>query len=312
MNRETSMRSELPSVQVLLATYNGARFLDEQMESILGQRGVTTSVLCRDDQSSDQTLQRLATIKERHGERVEFISDDIRMGAATPSFLTLLQQTHLEKFDYVAFSDQDDIWLPEKLAKAVRTLVIEDADGYASNLVAFDEITGRKWLLKKSYPQIALDYAFQSASAGCTYVLSRRAAKLVVEQITGRDMPSFKSKSHDWLIYAICRSHKLRWIIDSSAQIRYRQHGQNQYGAQRGFVGLVAKLKLMRSGWYRNEIIENAEFLSKNDFEAQRAISRLQTFTWTDRLWLAANSFKFRRRRLEAIGLSILFIIGAI
>ena len=297
-------------VQVLLATYNGARFLDQQIDSIMNQRGVAVSLLCRDDQSSDETLPRLHEIKERYQEAIDCISDNFRMGAAAPSFLTLLQQSDLEKYDYVAFADQDDIWLPDKLAAAVHTLNTQDADGYASDLIAFDDATGREWLLKKSYSQVALDYIFQSASAGCTYVLSQRAAKLVVEQVSGTDISHFKQKSHDWLIYAICRSHGLRWFIDRAAHIRYRQHDQNQYGAQRGLAGLGAKMKLMRSGWYRNEILENSAFLSKADSKAQKIIARLQRYTLADRLWLVANCLKFRRKRMEAVFLGVILIFG--
>jgi rhamnosyltransferase len=297
-------------VQVLLATYNGAQFLDQQIDSIMNQHGVAVSLLCRDDQSSDETLPFLNVIKERYDDAIDFMSDDFRMGAAAPSFLTLLQQSDLEKYDYVAFADQDDIWLQEKLAAALQALSEQGADGYASDLIAFDDATGREWLLKKSAEQVSLDYVFQSASAGCTYVLSQRAAKLVVEQVSGTGITFFKRKSHDWLIYAICRSHGLRWFIDKSAYIRYRQHDHNQYGAQRGLAGLIAKMKLMRTGWYRNEIIENSAYLSKSDIGAQKVIARLQSYTFADRLWLAANCFKFRRKRMEAALLGLIFILG--
>jgi rhamnosyltransferase len=305
-----SANGGVPRVQVLLATYNGVRFLDQQINSILSQRGVIVSLLCRDDQSSDETRPRTLAIKERYHEAIDCISDDFRMGAAAPSFLTLLQQSELEKYDYVAFADQDDIWLPDKLAAAVHALGEQGADGYASDLIAFDDTTGREWLLKKSYAQVSLDYVFQSASAGCTYVLSQRAAKLVVEHVSGTDITSFKQKSHDCLIYAICRSHGLRWFIDKSAHIRYRQHDQNQYGAQHGLAGLSAKMKLMRTGWYRNEVIENSAYLSKADTEAQKVIAHLQRYTFADRLWLAANCFKFRRKRTEAVLLGMVFILG--
>ena len=103
-------------VVVLLSTYNGERFLEEQLESIVAQKGVTPIIIVRDDGSTDNTCKILDKWQKKNALRWY---NGPNMGPAR-SFLNLLRDSDDE--DYYAFSDQDDYWLPEKLDVAISKL----------------------------------------------------------------------------------------------------------------------------------------------------------------------------------------------
>src|SRR5690606_2902035 len=94
-------------------------------------------------------------------------------GSAAGNFARLLRDIELEPGEHLALADQDDIWLPGKLARAIATLQRSGADGYASDLIAFWP-DGRQQPVVKSQPQRAYDYLTQTPSAGSTFLLSPR------------------------------------------------------------------------------------------------------------------------------------------
>ena len=110
-----------PRVLVLLATFNGARWLDEQLDSIIAQQGAQVTILAADDGSTDGT----AALVERR--TAAWLAAPVlapsghQLGAAG-NFLRLLREAPLTGFDFVALADQDDIWLPGRLARAVQHL----------------------------------------------------------------------------------------------------------------------------------------------------------------------------------------------
>ena len=114
-------------VLVLLASRNGARWLRQQLASILTQEGVEVRVAVRDDGSTDTTLRELAAFTA--GQRVRLSPLSAPAGSAAQNFLALIAEHPADEFDYVAFSDQDDIWRSDKLARACRMLSTEGSAG---------------------------------------------------------------------------------------------------------------------------------------------------------------------------------------
>ena len=303
----------VPSVGVMLATYNGEKFLAEQIDSLLGQQGVATTLYVRDDGSGDCTVDILRAYAETHPSRIVLLADaPRRFGAACENFLSILSEVHGAPHAYFAFSDQDDIWLPEKLARAIRRLRVSGASGYASNLTAFSDADKREWTIAKAGPQRPFDHLFQSASAGCTYVFDANAARLIASRIGRIEDHDWKGMSHDWLCYAICRSHGLAWVIDDWSGIRYRQHDENQFGALPGLGGAMTRLALIRDGWYRGVLLRNRPFLRPDNEKEQTILDRVARLGPRDRLWLAANSGRFRRERKAGIVLSASWLLGLI
>ena len=106
-----------PRVLVLMATYNGEKYLEEQIDSILSQEGVDVSLWISDDCSTDSTYeicQKYASMNPRI--RVRQNSSNKRVAR---NFMDMVYEAEASRFDYFAFSDQDDVWLPQKLSRAI-------------------------------------------------------------------------------------------------------------------------------------------------------------------------------------------------
>lgn len=310
-SRMTSLSVAGPSVAILLAVYNGAAYCEAQLTSILWQCGVDVHVYARDDGSSDRSPEILREWASRHPSRITIVDNEgVSTGSANGNFFKLLVAINPEHYDYVAFADQDDIWAPHKLSRAIARLVEEGAEGYSSDLIAYDAAGRKAWVLQKAGRSADLDYLFQGASAGCTYVLTRRAAILTAE-VMARAPAFCKDPSHDWIIYALCRSRGLKWTRDTAAEILYRQHGANQYGAKRGANELLAKLKVMRSSWYRDHILWLRHVVA-NSTEERRVLDAIAHGRASDRLWLIRQARRFRRTPAYVAQLRMAIALGMI
>ena len=293
-----------PRVAVLLATCNGMPYLEEQVATVNAQIGVDVTIMASDDMSEDGTW---AWLKQRQSDRLRLLPRS-KAGSAGKAFVRLLCDVELAGFDYVALSDQDDLWAPRKLDRAIAQMEASKCGGYSSNVVAFDE-HNRFWCLDKGQEAVKFDYLFQGASAGCTYVLTREAAMLVKEKLTPIKESLPLRMSHDWLIYAICRSHGVPWRLDSTSHILYRQHKGNAYGARSGLRGLMLGLRLTRSGWYRENILDLARAL-RNTRDERAILSAVSRLSWRDRVWLSMRANEFRRSKRDRVLLIMTIVAG--
>lgn len=245
-------RQSGPKVLVLLACYNGARWIGQQLESILGQRGVDLRVVVRDDGSSDATMTEIARF--RGDGRIDLRADRHPTGSAAQNFLALIRDNPADEFDFVAFADQDDSWYPDKLATACRMLTgSRRAAGYSSSTLATWP-NGRTALLAHSARMTPADFLFEGAGQGCTYVMrSPFYARMRAFAIRHRSLTD-PVRYHDWMVYALARSWGDTWLFDSSPSMCYRQHEQNDTGARWGWTGLLKRFERMRRGWYRDQL----------------------------------------------------------
>lgn len=305
-----SCGSEKPKLLVLLAVFNGERYLAQQIDSILAQDGVEVSLAISLDDCSDNSPQICAKYADLDT-RVSILPEGGRFGNAAYNFFYLMRSTAFLDAEYVALSDQDDIWLPDKLARAAMQLTSAGADGYSSNLTAFDEVGGRRWTIRKPGPVRKFDYLFQGASAGCTYVFSRSAADLIASRMRAEDTTTMVRPSHDWAFYAICRSYGLKWYFDDNySGILYRQHENNFYGASGGQLEeFLKKWRILRSGWFREQVLYHSAFISGGR-EEKAILSAMRTGRLRDRLWLISRIGQLRRERSKRLGLTILLLLA--
>ncbi len=105
--------------QILLATYNGERFLEEQLASILNQTYTDWEILARDDGSTDRTTEILSAFKEKHPDKINIIEDNDKNLGACYNFTKLMEASTA---DIICFSDQDDIWHPDKMKVSIKHL----------------------------------------------------------------------------------------------------------------------------------------------------------------------------------------------
>ena len=123
---------EFPTVCVYMSTYNGEKFLQQQIDSIFQQKNVNVTLLVRDDGSTDRTVDIIKAQKQKI-----VLLEGMNIGAEN-SFMELLY--YEQDADYYAFSDQDDVWMPDKLCTAIGKLVgVKGAGLYACNLYYTDE-----------------------------------------------------------------------------------------------------------------------------------------------------------------------------
>lgn len=237
MRKTESMR-----VIVLMSTFNGEKYIDEQIRSILYQLPLDGLLMVRDDGSRDGTVARIQAFNDS---RIQLLTGE-NIGFAH-SFLTLLTLTPADT-DMVMFSDQDDVWLPEKVARAWQHLqpLAGQPALYCSPQMLVDK-TLKPLHVTPPWPR---GPSFTSALTenivtGCTAALNRPAVALL--QSAG--VPN-GVHFHDWWMYLVVSAFG-SVVVDHQPTILYRQHGTNQIGHG--------------SGWWGRQI-QMLRFLSTHDW----------------------------------------------
>lgn len=238
-------------ILVLMSTYNGEKYLQEQLDSILAQKNVKVDILVRDDGSTDSTVSVIKKAIQNYPERV-FLVQGPNLGYAR-SFTELLEMAEKEyvDYDYYAFSDQDDVWLSQKLNQAILKLEKEktelsyEALGYCSNLTCVDSqlnIISPKF--RKKLDEITdISIILNPMCTGCTMVFNMKAIQLYTYYSN-----HFYLKYHDYLMGLIC-FYLGKLVYDDESYIYYRQHGGNQIGAKWSFSQrMLTRLQHLRFG----------------------------------------------------------------
>ncbi len=215
------------TVAILLSTYNGARFLPEQLDSIARQTHGNWSLLWRDDGSTDQTLAIMRNFTRKIGvSRCREAADSgIHLGAAA-SFLSLLAQT--PQSQAIAFADQDDVWMPNKLARALPHIGHAGSRAFlycARQYLVDEQLQGRYLsILPGDRPGFPASLT-QNIVHGNTMVMNRAAADLV------RRIPGPPGTVHDWWSYIVISACGGSVLIDPEPVVLYRQHEGNLIGS---------------------------------------------------------------------------------
>ncbi len=213
-----------PRVAVLMSTYNGARFLGEQLDSLARQTGVEVQIHVRDDGSSDETPEILSSYAERWPSLVR-VEGGENLGPSR-SFLDLLRTASPEA-EYFAFCDQDDVWLPDKLQRAVAAIAGEPGPAlYCSNVALVDESLAPLGSPSTGGNTRFAHLLFENVAFGCTVVLNRAARDLVAAHD-----PGGAAVMHDWWC-ALAIAGLGRIHYDPEPRVLYRQHGGNVVGAR--------------------------------------------------------------------------------
>lgn len=205
-------------VKVLLSAYNGEKYIEEQVDSILHQTYSEIELYIRDDGSKDQTLEILKKYEQNRnvhilkGKNKGFIK----------SFLELMKEC--KDADYYAFADQDDVWLPEKIAMAVDMLEKENQAVpllYFANYDFYDgEMNFKEHAAPPSMPPSFHNAIVDCMTLGFNSVYNRKAREMLVKNIP------LHSCGHDWWMYMLCSGFG-KVVLDSRISVKYRRHGNN-------------------------------------------------------------------------------------
>ena len=225
----------MDKVQVLLSTYNGEKYLQEQIESILKQEDVEISLLIRDDGSCDKTIEIIENLKRKNSNISYYPGDNL--GPAR-SFMDLINKSG--NFDYYAFSDQDDVWKPKKLISAINKLKQSNKPSlYMSSLEIVDE--SLNFIETK---QVDGNFCFEGEmiknfATGCTQVFNKTLMEIIKSYT-----PNYIIMHDSW-ITRVCYAIGGNVIIDNNSNILYRQHQGNVLGYQdEGFQKLKRQFKI--------------------------------------------------------------------
>ena len=223
------------TVNILLSTYNGEKFVLEQLNSIYEQTYPFIKIYVRDDGSSDSTLNLLKN--EQSQGKITLLPSGDNIGAAA-SFFTLLSDS--SGADFFAFCDQDDIWNKDKIERAV-IMLDSVTDGVPTMYFsAVEVVDAEDNFIKVLSPKRKIGFGnalVENVAIGCSVVLNKLARALIV-----RELPS-QCLMHDSWCYLVMSCLGLV-VYDDYPSMRYRQHSNNVFGAPTSSMdSLIRKVK---------------------------------------------------------------------
>lgn len=243
-------------VAILLCTFNGARHLMAQLASIAGQTYADWTLWISDDGSTDVTLQVIDRFRAAYPHvRVRLVNGP-RAGFAA-NYMSLVSHGEINA-DYLAFCDQDDIWLPGRLAASVKALNELDAGPalYCARTQYIDQ-NGR--VVGESRP-VPRECSFPRALAhnvcgGNTMLFNRQTRELM------QRVPGVQVAAHDWLAYLLVTGAGGRVVYDPQTYVQYRQHPGNAMGENRSIPAKWHRLKRLAAGDLRTWTDANLQAL---------------------------------------------------
>lgn len=281
----------LPRVAVCLAAFNGMRWLNEQLESILVQSSVDVTIFVSVDCSTDGTEEWIdqCALSDK---RIVALPYGQRFGGAGRNFFRLVKDVDFSCFDYACFADQDDIWFEDKLARSVEVMRESKTMVYSSNVIAFWP-SGRRLLIEKAQPQKKWDFLFEAAGPGCTYVMRADFIHALQDHVCSKWEAVQAVGLHDWFTYAFARANGYKWVIDSRPGMLYRQHAENQVGVNDGWRAFVHRARKVWAGWGIDQAGLIAQLVG---LENDAFVSSWRSGTRLGYLRLASHARQCRRR----------------
>jgi len=262
-------------VEILLATYNGEKYIREQIESVINQTYKEWELLVHDDCSTDQTLKIIKDIQGYHPGKITIIEDGIRTGGAKQNFQHLLNHSHA---DYIMFCDQDDLWLENKIEACMKVMNQEEKEKNGKPIIIHTDIIVVDEYLNTIAPSMFKQQKLQknlnsfeeslliNNITGCTMLINRQAA------FFGMNMPK-EAIMHDWWIgiKTLQNSGTVKFLDQPT--IKYRQHANNTIGYKdynlRYFTKKILNIK---------KTVHQASMAYK---QAKTADPRINSFIWS-------------------------------
>lgn len=302
------------TISILLCTFNGEEFLEEQLKSIKNQSFVNWILHASDDGSNDKTLSLLNEFKNEFGDKKVKIYNGPQKGFAN-NFLSLASNKNI-KSDYYSFCDQDDIWLPDKLIRAINELE-KFQDEFIPLLYCGRTIYVDNKLKKlsesplfMSKPEFA-NSLVQNIAGGNTMVFNKET-KVLLEKIA-----IVNTVSHDWLVYQIVTGAGGKVFYDKEPYTLYRQHEIALIGGNKSFYSRLIRIYYIFTDVYKVWNKRNIEILNKNKLYLTKENNRLlQRFKYDrnenliKRINLIKNGVIKRQSYLSQASLYLLAILN--
>ncbi len=221
----------MSTVAVLMSTYNGEKYIREQLDSIFAQKNIKVKLFVRDDGSTDNTINILEEYARAYS--VEIVLDGENVGPGESFMRLVYKYANEPDIEYYAFADQDDIWLNDKLSIAVQNIM--KSEGGRPTLDSFNQflyIDGENKGIRHKEPQRTdlISHITKNTIAGCTFVFNKSLALLVANA----DKPKqsiIKYRLHDsWIMLVAIACGRV--IYDEAPHMLYRIHNDNVVGVR--------------------------------------------------------------------------------
>lgn len=301
---------------ILLSTYNGEKYLLDQLKSIYFQKTKhELLIFIRDDGSADNTLSILEDFKKDYTNCEIIVQKGNNIGVQK-SFLKLIQTA--PDADYYAFCDQDDYWNEYKIETAIQKMnsFMSDPVLYCSNYEIVDQnlnVIDKSHIIEKGVADSVTQILFQNRVPGCTMIFNKKLMDIL------KDIDISMVRMHDAYVLAVAYIFG-KIIGDAQYQIKYRQHENNTVGVKNKFPGLKKwvkeKMELLRTGENYSMAQIASAILKKCDVQCdERQLRELQRIEQSEysikaRLALfcsAATASKSNIRATLSIKCKILF-----
>jgi glycosyltransferase involved in cell wall biosynthesis len=303
-------------IAILMATYNGAAYLEEQLNSIEKQTYIQWSVLASDDGSSDQTKAMIDAFASKVGKgKVQQVTGP-QKGFAS-NFLSMVCHPNLQA-DAYAYCDQDDIWLDDKLARAARFLA-----GVPSNVPALycsrtqyvdQENHSLDLSLPYSRPAVFANALVQNIASGNTMVFNDAARKFLIQA-----GPQVDIDLHDWWTYILVTGMGGQVLFDHAPTVRYRQHPNNLWGMNTSLKSQWMRIKKLFGGrfanWNERHIAALHPMQHLLTLENQKIFTRFSQArkqTLVPRLIGLKQSGVYRQTRINNVGFFLAALVGKV
>ena len=261
----------MEQVDILMATYNGEKYLKEQLESILNQTYTNIRLLINDDCSTDKTIEILKEYEQKDN-RIYVHYNKENLGSIK-NFENLLSRVENK---YFMLADQDDVWMPQKVEKSLDKITKENADLVFTDLEAVDEnlktITPsvvRYMGFKKNIDKYN-DYKLvflRNCVTGCTIISKKELIKKYIP------IPNKEPMVHDWwMALMIAQDGKLAFLDEPT--IKYRQHGKNQLGIF-GMKNYIQKFDEYREKYINLKIDQFKIYLANKEMFTNKKLVEL-------------------------------------
>jgi glycosyltransferase involved in cell wall biosynthesis len=307
----------MPTVAILMGTYNGQQFLSEQLDSLECQTYKNWCLIASDDGSSDKTLDILKDYQARWPAGKLTIRSGPKKGFSY-NFLSLACDPDIDA-TYYAFCDQDDVWLPDKLQVAVRYLQSDSSKiqfprVYCSRTIYVDEALNSIGVSPLfSFPRSFRNALVQSIAGGNTMVFNLAVKNLFVK--SGIKLVP----SHDWWAYLLISGVGGEVFYDKKPRILYRQHGNALIGGNQSISGKINRAWMLLRGRFKKWNGENLlslnsvrSMLSAANLEVLDTFSILRGASLIGRIRLSGVCGLYRQTRKGTLTLVIAILLNKI
>ena len=303
-----------PDIVVLMAVYNGGAYLAAQLESLAAQDYSGWYLVASDDGSRDGSVAVLEAFAKEHP-RTSIVQGPGQGGTA--NFMSLVGGlgNDVARGTWMAFSDQDDVWLPDRLSRGVAALGAHSGPAlYCSRTWITDETLETR-RLSAARPR-ALGFAnalVQNVASGNTILLNAAAADLVRDAALEAGIPVV----HDWWVYQLVSGAGGALVHDDAPTLLYRQHGVNQIGANDTARARVKRIGMLLAGDMRDwndvnlaVLARHAPRLTLENRALMDAFTQARARWLPARLWQMARLGLYRQTRVSTVALWVAVCLG--